>query len=234
VIRSKIKNFCRKKIVSSRFKTRILILDEADSLTETAQEALRRTMEKFSETSRFILICNFSSKIIESIQSRCTIFVFKYPNFTEQLNFVIKIFKKKKKNYSLFRLESIIYFSDGDFRAILKSIISPEIIKEKNLIFDEKNFIFNLETANLPLFFKSCKNKNLFLTISSIQLLWNKGVSAIDIINGLFKVAKNLSIKESKKLKILNLLCEIRLKLTTKHCFGKILFYLINKLKLTI
>lgn len=98
----------------------------------------------------------------------------------------------------------------------------------------KKNFIFNLETTNLPLFFKSCKNKNFFLTISSMQLLWNQGISAIDIINGLFKVTKNLSIKEDKKLKILNLLCEIRLKLTANPSFRKILFYLINKLKLTI
>ena len=67
-----------------------------------------------------------------------------------------------------------------------------------------------------------------------MQLLWNQGISAIDIINGLFKVTKNLSIKEDKKLKILNLLCEIRLKLTANPSFRKILFYLINKLKLTI
>ena len=231
IIRNKIKNFCKKRIFSNKYKFKMLILDEADSLTEIAQEALRRTMERFSHTSRFILICNFSSKIIESIQSRCTIFIFKYPNFTEQLKFVLKILENKDKTYNLFKLESIIYFSNGDFRTILKSIISPEQTSEKDLDFKGKNFILHLETIDLPLFFKSCINTNFLFAISILQKVWNRGISEIDIINVLFKIAKNLFIKESCKLKILNLLCEIRLKLTTNCYFGKILFYLINKLK---
>ena len=97
VIRNKIKDFCRQKIISIKYSVKVIILDEADSLTETAQEALRRIMENFSENSRFILICNFPSKIIEPIQSRCTILVFKYPNFEELLNFLVKKFEKKKK-----------------------------------------------------------------------------------------------------------------------------------------
>lgn len=76
VIREKVKEFARTKpIGAASFK--IIFLDEADALTQDAQQALRRTMEMFSNNVRFILSCNYSSKIIEPIQSRCAIFRFR-------------------------------------------------------------------------------------------------------------------------------------------------------------
>src|SRR3989304_7834703 len=68
VIRGQVKNFARTK-TSSEIGYRIIILDEADALTQDAQQALRRTMENYATVSRFILICNWSSKIIDPIQS---------------------------------------------------------------------------------------------------------------------------------------------------------------------
>ncbi|MBM3309616.1 MAG: AAA family ATPase, partial [Candidatus Altiarchaeales archaeon] len=68
-VRGKIKDFARTRSLIGDFK--IIFLDEADSLTSDAQNALRRTMEKYTQTCRFILSCNYSSKIIEPIQSRC-------------------------------------------------------------------------------------------------------------------------------------------------------------------
>lgn len=232
IIRTKVKEFCRKKNKSNRFQIKVLILDEADSLTESAQEALRRIMEKFSETSRFILICNFPSKIIEPIQSRCTIFIFKYPNFQELLNFIVKVFERKNKGYELYTLESVIYFSDGDFRNILKEI---EYFKnKKSSIMDEKNLIFILDTNIFPRFFCSCKNQNFYLAVNILQQLWNRGISELDIINGLFRATKNLFLIENIKLVILNLLCEIRFKLTTNYCFKRVILYITCKLKIIL
>ena len=70
-VRNKIKMFAQQKVTLPKGRHKIIILDEADSMTEAAQQALRRTMELYSSTTRFALACNSSEKIIEPIQSRC-------------------------------------------------------------------------------------------------------------------------------------------------------------------
>ena len=75
VVRQDIKNFAR-ILPSGSSSFKIIILDEADQMTSDAQHALRQTMERYNEITRFILICNYSSKIISPIQSRCAIFRF--------------------------------------------------------------------------------------------------------------------------------------------------------------
>ena len=75
VVRGAIKDFARTIALTSSFK--IIFLDEADALTAEAQQALRRTMEKYTNTVRFILNANYSSKLIPPIQSRCALFKFK-------------------------------------------------------------------------------------------------------------------------------------------------------------
>ncbi|CAM9780143.1 unnamed protein product, partial [Phaeothamnion confervicola] len=76
VVRNKIKMFAQKKVSLPPGQHKIIILDEADSMTAAAQQALRRTMEIYSSTTRFALACNISTKIIEPIQSRCAILRF--------------------------------------------------------------------------------------------------------------------------------------------------------------
>src|SRR3989338_1930107 len=76
VIRETIKDFARTKPIGTNIP-KIILLDEADALTRDAQNALRRTMEQYAENCRFILSANYSSKIIEPIQSRCAMFRFK-------------------------------------------------------------------------------------------------------------------------------------------------------------
>jgi len=76
VVRVKVKDFARTRSIGD-VPFKIIYLDECDALTKEAQQALRRTMENYTQTCRFILSCNYSSKIIDPIQSRCTVFRFK-------------------------------------------------------------------------------------------------------------------------------------------------------------
>ena len=75
VVRQKVKDFARTKAMGD-VPFKVIFLDEADALTREAQQALRRTMENYTSTCRFILSCNYSSKIIDPIQSRCVVFRF--------------------------------------------------------------------------------------------------------------------------------------------------------------
>jgi replication factor C small subunit len=113
-VRNNIKNFCRLKAVGSPF--RIIFLDEVDNMTKDAQHALRREMEMYTKTSSFILSCNYSSKIIDPIQSRCAIFRFapvKGRHVMERLNLIADAENLK---VSPGAIESIVYFSEGDMR----------------------------------------------------------------------------------------------------------------------
>lgn len=113
-VRNNIKNFCRLKPVGAPF--RIIFLDEVDNMTKDAQHALRREMEMYTKTASFILSCNYSSKIIDPIQSRCAIFRYapiKGDEIVERLKYICN---QEKVSYDDTGLETIVYFAEGDMR----------------------------------------------------------------------------------------------------------------------
>jgi len=111
---------------------KILVLDEADNMTGAAQQALRRTMENYTQTCRMILICNFSNKIILPIQSRCVVFRYALLSEEEIKKRVQDIAKKEDVNLGTEGLNALIYVSNGDLRRAVNylqacSTISGEI-----------------------------------------------------------------------------------------------------------
>ena len=113
-VRNNIKNFCRLKPVGAPF--RIIFLDEVDNMTKDAQHALRREMEMYTKTASFILSCNYSSKIIDPIQSRCAIFRFAPINgeaIVERLEYICN---NQEVKFTKEGLENIVYFAEGDMR----------------------------------------------------------------------------------------------------------------------
>merc|ERR1712187_199801 len=100
-------------------KLKVIILDEADSMTSAAQQAMRRTMENFSKTTRFALACNISSKIIEPIQSRCAILRFGRIS-DEDLSMRLKIvLEKESAPYDPSGIDALIFSAEGDMRNVL-------------------------------------------------------------------------------------------------------------------
>ncbi len=114
VVRDTIKNFARTLAFDLGFK--IIFLDESDALTFDAQQALRRTMEKYSRTCRFILSCNYSSKIIEPIQSRCVVFRFSQLSSKAIDGKLMEVAKTEGVELEASAVQAIVYVCEGDLR----------------------------------------------------------------------------------------------------------------------
>jgi replication factor C small subunit len=115
VVRETVKTFARVRSIGE-IPFKIMILDEADNMTGDAQQALRRTMERFTETCRFILIANYSGKIIEPIQSRCAPFRFTYLSRENQDSYLRRIIDKENVEVSDDGLDAIFEVARGDLR----------------------------------------------------------------------------------------------------------------------
>ena len=187
VIRNDVKNFARtKSIGNTPFK--ICILDEADSLTKEAQQALRRTMENYTATCRFILLANYSSKIIEPIQSRCAVFRFK-PLAREQLMVIIeKIAESETLQVDDKAKDSLIEVSGGDCRklenvmqscAAVAGTITEESVYSIASAAKSKEIkeIISLALANR---FVEARNKLL-------ETMLNHGLAGLDVIRQIQK-----------------------------------------------
>jgi len=121
VIRGKIKDFAA-TLTFGKAGFKIIFLDESDSMTRDAQNALRRTMERYSRTCRFILSCNYSSKIIPPIQSRCALFRFK-PLSNEDIKKRLKfIAKQEKLGLDEKAVNALVYVADGDMRKAINTL----------------------------------------------------------------------------------------------------------------
>jgi len=131
VVRQKVKDFARTRAIGN-VPFKVIFLDEADALTREAQQALRRTMENFTSTCRFILSCNYSSKIIDPIQSRCVSFRFKLLEKKDIRNRVDLIVQNEGLSITDEAFDALYETSEGDCRRVINllqatSSISPNI-----------------------------------------------------------------------------------------------------------
>ena len=115
IVRETVKTFARTRSIGE-IPFKILILDEADNMTSDAQQALRRTMERFTETCRFIMIANYSGKIIEPLQSRCAPFRFSYMSQKDQNHYLRHIIEEEKVSILDDGYDAIFEVSGGDLR----------------------------------------------------------------------------------------------------------------------
>jgi replication factor C small subunit len=134
VVRNQIKQFARTSpLEGATFK--ILFLDEADALTPDAQAALRRTMESYAQTCRFILSCNYSSKIIDPIQSRCAIYRFRALGREAVKEEIQRIAQQESLKIQDAAIDAIIYIAQGDMRKAINALQGAAIISRE---IDEK------------------------------------------------------------------------------------------------
>lgn len=199
VVRHSIKQFAQKKLNLPVGKHKIIILDEADSMTSGAQQALRRTMELYSNSTRFAFACNQSNKIIEPLQSRCAILRYSKLNDKEVLQRLLQIIELEDVKYTNDGLEALIFTAEGDMRQAINNLQST--VAGYGLVNGDN--VFKIVDSPHPLVVKKMLlAKTLDESLSILKNnLWDKGYSAIDIITTCFRVAKTLyEVKESMRL----------------------------------
>lgn len=213
VIRTKVKDFARTKpIGDAPFK--VIFLDESDALTSDAQNALRRTMEKYSDICRFILSCNYPSKIIPPIQSRCAIFRFS-PLKTEDLVENLKdISEKENLNLEKGGIDAIIYVSEGDMRKAINVLqtaaaVSDEITEE--IVYKVASKARPDEIKKMTQLALNGKFVEAREQLYNLMIDW--GMSGEDILIQVFREVPNLDISEKEKVHLVEAIgeCDFRI-----------------------
>ncbi|CAN3362404.1 replication factor C subunit 4 [Diutina catenulata] len=203
VVRSKIKHFAQTKISLPPGRHKIVILDEADSMTPGAQQALRRTMELYSSTTRFAFACNQSSKIIEPLQSRCAILRYNKLADEEVLARVLQVAAAENVQYTSEGLQAIVFTAEGDMRQALNNLQST--VAGFGLVNDTN--VFKIVDQPHPLVVQkllgACAQKDINSALSMLDSLWKKGYSAVDIVTTTFRVAKSAPVPEPTRLAML-------------------------------
>lgn len=124
VVRNRIKGFAQKKVTLPPGRHKIVILDEADSMTSGAQQALRRTMEIYAGTTRFAFACNQSNKIIEPLQSRCAILRYSRLTDAQIVKRLYQICKAENVEYSDDGIAALVFSAEGDMRQAINNLQS--------------------------------------------------------------------------------------------------------------
>lgn len=201
IIRTKIKDFARTKPLSGKFK--IIFLDECDALTRDAQQALRRTMESYTEVCRFVLSCNYSSKIIEPIQSRCTVFRFA-PLPPETVEKVVKrIIEAEGLQIEDKAATAVVELAEGDLRKSTNLLQSAAAIAGdgKRVTSD---MLYNVASQAKPEDMKhvletALKGDYLRAREQMLSLMVDKGLSGEDVVKAFHSLIPGLGIDDKMK-----------------------------------
>ncbi|GHP01696.1 subunit of heteropentameric Replication factor C (RF-C) [Pycnococcus provasolii] len=203
VVRNKVKIFAQKKVTLPPGRHKVIILDEADSMTGASQQALRRTMEIYSATTRFALACNQSTKIIEPIQSRCAIVRFTKLSDEEVVERLLHVCRCEKVAYVDDGLEAVVFTSDGDMRQALNNLQATHsgfgLINAQNVfkVCDQPH------PAHVNAMLTAALEGKVDDAYALLASLFETGYSATDVITTLFRIAKSYEAPEFVKLEMI-------------------------------
>jgi replication factor C subunit 2/4 len=219
IINNTIIHFCKKKIngcvslheESNNDVKKIIIFDEADNITNKAQNVLANMMEEYGSTTKFCFTCNDSSKIIESIQSRCLILHYRPMNNSNIKKRLEYICNKENVLYDKKGLESIIFISQGDIRQAINNLEatynSYNSITEENVYKlcyqPHPNTIINL--------IQKCAIKNFKQSVQKYDELKDQGYCNSDILQTMINVLKLISIDEHIRINFIKILSDVYL-----------------------
>ncbi|MBT3298540.1 replication factor C small subunit [archaeon] len=213
VIRTKVKDFARTKALGN-VPFKLIYLDESDALTREAQQALRRTMENYTKTCRFILSCNYSSKIIDPIQSRCAVFRFRPLSKEDIFSMIDKISERENLTINNESKEALYEVCEGDCRKLENTLQSCSVIKKEI----DLELVYSMSSAAKPKEIKEILTSAInqdFLTARKklLSLMLNYGLSGIDVIKQMNKEIWNVEISDDQKVKLIDKCGEIEFRI---------------------
>lgn len=212
-IRTKVKNFAKTVPIAQK-NLKIIFLDEADALTVDAQHALRRIMEMFSSQTRFILSVNYSSKIIDPIQSRCTMFRFKPLGDEEIKKMLLRIAEKEGLELDDSAISALIYVSEGDMRRAV-NLLQSAAMEDRRIT---EKLIYNISSFARPKEVREMLNLAISGEFSKAREVLNKlmldyGMSGEDIISQMYKEITSSKLKDNQKAKLMDVLGEFNFRI---------------------
>jgi len=213
VVREKIKDFARTKPIDAEYK--IIFLDEADALTSDAQQALRRTMEQFSDNARFILSCNYSSKIIDPIQSRCAVFRCNRLEEEQVRSYIMRLGEAEEFRISEEAIDAIMRVSSGDLRRVTNILQTAAIQKDE---IDEDD-VYGVAASLRPdeirnILDLALKEEFMEARDELSDLMIERGLDGQDVIDSIHREIYDLDIPDRGKLEIIENLGEFEFRIT--------------------
>ena len=220
VVRVKVKDFARTKAIGE-VPFKLIYLDESDALTREAQQALRRTMENYTRTCRFILSCNYSSKIIDPIQSRCAVFRFKPLSKEEITEVICNVCKGEGGEVDQFFhpnvIDALYEVSDGDVRRLTNIMQSCFVVKKEGKYIEVED-IYSMASVAKP------KEVNEVLSLAAkgnflesrkklLSLMLDYGLSGLDVIRQIQKEIWNLKLEDRKKVELVDKCGEVEFRM---------------------
>jgi len=203
VVRNRIKTFASKKCTLRQGHHKIVILDEADSMTDGAQQALRRIMETHSGSTRFAFACNQSDKIIEPLQSRCAIVKFAKLTDREMLKRLLFVCEQEHVDFTEDGLEAILFTAQGDMRQALNNLqctsagygtVTKDAVYK---ICDEPH------PEKLREMFELCVHGESQRAFEILDGLYQLGYSVDDLMGTMFKIVKTHDLPEVLRLEFI-------------------------------
>lgn len=213
VVRENVKTFARIRTLGE-IPFKVLILDEADNMTSDAQQALRRTMERYTATCRFILIANYSGKIIEPIQSRCAPFRFTYLPRDEQDVYLKHISKNEKIELQKDGLDAIYDVCGGDLRKAINSLQAAASLEKPVSSETVYSVVGRANPEDVHAMIKIAMDGNFVEARKRLREMITKyGVAGTDVVKQIHIELFRLDIPENWKVKLAEIVGEVDFRL---------------------
>lgn len=209
VVRDTVKTFARVKSIGE-IPFKIMILDEADNMTSDAQQALRRTMERYTGTCRFVMCANYSGRIIEPIQSRCAPFRFTYLPREEHDRYLNQIAKDEKVKVSAEGLDAIFEVCGGDLRKAINTLQAAASLGKP---IDAKvvySITGKAHPADVQKMIKTAMDGNFVEARKQLREMIQKyGVAGSDVIRQIHSEIFRAEIPEEWKIRLADIVGEV-------------------------